>query len=47
MKERVTGPALGVMNRGWTNRFELKGVHWYNVGTYSQFPITQRLWLAK
>jgi ABC-type transport system substrate-binding protein len=47
MNERVTGPGLGVMNSVWANRGELRGSHFFNVGTYSQFRLTERWWLAK
>jgi hypothetical protein len=47
VQERTTSPNLGTMNVVWANLFELKGVHFYNLGAYSQQRLTERLWLAK
>jgi hypothetical protein len=47
VNERTTAPQLGTMNTAWPNRPELKGVHYYQLGTYSQQRLTDRIWLAK
>jgi hypothetical protein len=47
INERTTAGVLGVMNSAWANRFELKGVHYYNLGTYSQQRLTDRIWLGE
>jgi hypothetical protein len=47
VNERTIAPHLGLMLTAWPNRFELKGVHYYNLGTYGQQRLTERVWLAK
>ena len=37
---------LGIMNVAWPNRWEVKGVRYYNLGTYSQQRLHDRVWLA-
>jgi hypothetical protein len=38
---------LGIMNVAWPNRREAKGVVYYNLGTYSQQRLTDRVWLTE
>ena len=38
---------LGVMNSAWPNRRELKGNRYFNLGTYGQQRLHDRLWLAQ
>ncbi|MQF99071.1 MAG: hypothetical protein FI729_06105 [SAR202 cluster bacterium] len=45
VEERSTAAILGVMNVAWPNRWELKGNRYYNLGTYSQQRLHDRLWL--
>jgi ABC-type transport system substrate-binding protein len=47
VEERTTAYQLGVMNVAWPNRVELKGNRYYNLGTYSQQRLHDRLWLAE
>jgi ABC-type transport system substrate-binding protein len=47
VNERTTAYQLGVMNVAWPNRWELKGNRYYNLGTYSQQRLHDRLWLAE
>jgi ABC-type transport system substrate-binding protein len=47
VEERVTAANLGTMNVAWPNRWELKGNRYYNLGTYSQQRLHDRLWLAQ
>jgi ABC-type transport system substrate-binding protein len=47
VNERVTSVQLGVMNVAWPNRWELKGNRYYNLGTYSQQRLHDRLWLTE
>ena len=44
--ERATAYQLGTMNVAWPNRWEVKGVRYYNLGTYSQQRLHDRIWLA-
>jgi hypothetical protein len=47
VEERVTAANLGTMNVAWPNRWELKGNRYYNLGTYSQQRLHDRLWLSQ
>ncbi len=47
VNERTTAYQLGVMNVAWPNRKEVKGVRYYNLGTYSQQRLHDRVWLAE
>jgi len=47
VNERTTAFHLGTMNVAWPNRWELKGNRYYNLGTYSQQRLHDRLWLAQ
>ena len=46
VNERATAYQLGTMNVAWPNRWEVKGVRYYNLGTYSQQRLHDRIWLA-
>ena len=46
VNERATAYQLGTMNVAWPNRWEVKGVRYYNLGTYSQQRLHDRVWLA-
>ena len=39
--------SLGIMNVAWPNRWEAKGIRYYNLGTYSQQRLHDRVWLAE
>jgi ABC-type transport system substrate-binding protein len=45
--ERLAQATMGTMNVGWPNRPELKGVYYFNLGTYSQQRLLDRMWLAE
>ena len=47
VEERTLWATLGVMNVAWPNRWELKGNRYYNLGTYSQQRLHDRLWLSE
>ena len=47
VNERTTAYQLGVMNVAWPNRREVKGVRYYNLGTYSQQRLHDRVWIAE
>ena len=47
VNERAISMQLGVMNVAWPNRWELKGNRYYNLGTYSQQRLHDRLWLSE
>jgi hypothetical protein len=47
VNERAISMQLGVMNVAWPNRWELKGNRYYNLGTYSQQRLHDRLWLVQ
>ena len=47
VNERTTAYQLGVMNVAWPNRKEVKGVRYYNLGTYSQQRLHDRVWLTE
>ncbi|MDA0989090.1 MAG: hypothetical protein O2783_08260, partial [Chloroflexi bacterium] len=47
VNERTTSLNLGTMNVAWPNRWELKGARYYNLGTYSQQRLLDRMWLAQ
>ena len=45
--ESAVHTPLGIMNVAWPNRWEAKGVRYYNLGTYSQQRLTDRVWLVE
>jgi ABC-type transport system substrate-binding protein len=45
--ERLAQATMGTMNVAWPNRWELKGNRYYNLGTYSQQRLHDRLWLTQ
>ena len=45
--ESAVHTPLGIMNVAWPNRREAKGVRYYNLGTYSQQRLTDRVWLVE
>ena len=47
VNERTTAFQLGIMNVAWPNRREVKGVRYYNLGTYSQQRLHDRVWLVE
>ena len=47
VNERTTAYQLGVMNVAWPNRTEVKGVRYYNLGTYSQQRLHDRVWIVQ
>ena len=47
VNERTTAYQLGIMNVAWPNRSSVKGVRYYNLGTYSQQRLHDRVWLVE
>ena len=47
VNERTTAYQLGVMNVAWPNRTEVKGARYYNLGTYSQQRLHDRVWIVQ
>ncbi|MFH1560141.1 MAG: ABC transporter substrate-binding protein [Chloroflexota bacterium] len=47
VNERTTAPGVGTMNVAWPNRREVKGVYYFNLGTYGQQGLHERIWLAQ
>ena len=45
--ESAVHAPLGIMNVAWPNRVEAKGVRYYNLGTYSQQRLHDRVWLTE
>ncbi|MDE2861791.1 MAG: ABC transporter substrate-binding protein [Chloroflexota bacterium] len=45
--ESAVHTPLGIMNVAWPNRWEAKGVRYYNLGTYSQQRLHDRIWLVE
>ena len=45
--ESAVHAPLGIMNVAWPNRREAKGIRYYNLGTYSQQRLTDRVWLTE
>ena len=45
--ESAVHTPLGIMNVAWPNRVEAKGVRYYNLGTYSQQRLHDRVWLVE
>ena len=45
--ESAVHTPLGIMNVAWPNRWEAKGVRYYNLGTYSQQRLHDRVWIAE
>ena len=45
--ESAVHTPLGIMNVAWPNRREAKGVRYYNLGTYSQQRLHDRIWLVE
>ncbi len=47
LHESAVHVPLGIMNQAWPNRWEAKGVRYYNLGTYSQQRLHDRIWLVE
>ena len=45
--ESAVHTPLGIMNVAWPNRWEAKGVRYYNLGTYSQQRLHDRVWITE
>ena len=45
--ESAVHTPLGIMNVAWPNRWEVKGVRYYNLGTYTQQRLHDRIWLVE
>ena len=45
--ESAVHTPLGIMNVAWPNRRDAKGIRYYNLGTYSQQRLTDRVWLTE